>query len=1340
MSVDPSERRAGTPAKLQNSGLLAWHWLMLALVIMVGASALAWLQPGTLPAANGAQPTSSLWQRFTQPIESNPHMGLVSTRATLELLHLMPDGRRAWAAGYGNALRTVDGGQTWTSAPAELTNPDELIRDITFPNGGERGFAGTSSGKLLVSNDGGDSWSTVPQFASNQKAEDIEQITFSADGTFGIAKVGVDLLTTSDRGTRWQRRKGPDSSHIVGDYFIQVKAEPAPRGAWMVSYLGLIVRTVDGGATWTEREDLESLQLTSLSFSPDGKHMWAASRKGVAHSSDGGSSWTMQHSSTVEMQDITFHRDGQRGWAVGAEGQGILTNDGGKTWQSMDTASAQDLHRIAFDQDGMTGVATGSKGTLLVSRNGGKSWRTASVPAVPQSRLAIAPDLSHAAVATALGIRSSRDGGRTWTINTPAALGKVHAVTFSADGKYGWATSDQGVIGTDNGGLSWKAQTVSSTPLSDVFFLPNNRHGWAIGENAAKRTSDGGQTWSDAPALAERKFDRLFFSTEKTGWALGKGAIWSTSDGGDHWTARTDQSEARLNDIAFDDSGKLGYAVGYGASFYFTDNAGESWTPRYCIQGCNFTSVAVSGDGMRVWMAGNDGAIMRTSDGGARWSAPAATTSEDLVGIRFSTDGNRGLAIGEDGAVIRSDDGGASWAPAQTWWRVPAPWYWLIMLLAALPVWLAWKLRPAARVRESMADVGTSDAAISQAADDRLDFSGLARGISRFLRNPATGAPLTLAISGDWGSGKSSLMQLVCSDLRRFDHFPVWFNAWHHQKEELLFAALLGAIRTQAVPPLTTLAGVGFRLRLLWLRSRKHFGLLLLLVAGGSALLTINLPFFLEPNLAKIVASIEALARLAQSIAIPLATLLAAGLALATAVKPFKVNPALLLTTLRDNMSIKNAAAQNDFRDQFAQQFGELTAALPQRLVIVIDDLDRCRPSAVLDVMEAVNYLTSSGECVVIFGMARERVLASLGLAFKDIAAELVMMDAVGTAGDTAPDPAVSRRRSYAADYLQKLINIEISVPSGGDGSLHKLLATTGPAQAGVATRTAAALWKFAPVAAVGVAIIAGLCLARWIPGPEQGGIGRASAPAIAATAAEPATRASPAPGTAAPAVARPQQRRLPQAEAVRPAQQGTLLMLFTWLGLALAPALVTGAIVMLRLLRKTANETRDSERFTRALEIWTPVVAAKRYTPRSIKRFGNRVRYLAMLQQGEQNDDTQLDILKRHVKALIRRQPAELTSVRRDALAEHQLIALGAIHELCGVNWTHAMATNQWNDPAVRIVEKAIAAHREEFETDWPPSPAEISVFERLLSGVRLAGDPLVLQPSQARRAQRKG
>jgi len=154
--------------------------------------------------------------------------------------------------------------------------------------------------------------------------------------------------------------------------------------------------------------------------------------------------------------------------------------------------------------------------------------------------------------------------------------------------------------------------------------------------------------------------------------------------------------------------------------------------------------------------------------------------------------------------------------------RLPAPAY-LLCLLATVML-----LRPALRppkdqkIATSIADNYIPDRPLSQTDHDTLGFGRLADGLSKYLRNRRTAAPLVLAIMGAWGSGKSSLMNLLRFDLEKYGYRPVWFNAWHHAREENLLAALLENIRQQAVPPWFSAGGLMFRLQLARARWRTR--------------------------------------------------------------------------------------------------------------------------------------------------------------------------------------------------------------------------------------------------------------------------------------------------------------------------------------------------------------------------------------------------------------------------------------------------------------------------------------------------------------------------------------
>jgi hypothetical protein len=470
--------------------------------------------------------------------------------------------------------------------------------------------------------------------------------------------------------------------------------------------------------------------------------------------------------------------------------------------------------------------------------------------------------------------------------------------------------------------------------------------------------------------------------------------------------------------------------------------------------------------------------------------------------------------------------------------------------------------------------------------------------------------------------------------------------------------------------------------------------------------------------------------------------LLTAIAAVAKGMKTFGVNPAVLMAEAKQSMGIRLATAQNDFRTTFAREFKEVTEALPYRLVIVIDDLDRCRPQAVLEVMEVVNFLTSAGACFVIFGMAAERVQAALGLAFVDIARELVNVQGedVEVAAPQDKDAAErEKRRAYARDYLQKLVNLEITVPTRKDLAAERLLTLPEPPSRrwfADFVRTLAAPWPFYAAA---LAIASGVVIGQ--------SVAPATKPAEQAVVTPTAT-VTPAPVKSAdvkpPAVVepKPQTRPAEQFAGVQPGASQPLMVTVTWLALAVGALAVVFLVILLRGLRAAIMDVRDSGEFKQALAIWSGVVARKRSTPRAIKRFGNRIRYFAMLQQAEAPDESFWAVVGREFAALRTRwrsgskaspgtsmstPPGTPPTIRPDALADHQLIAMGALYEIHGRDWTNHLT------PAPGVTDEAIFSHCSKFAVPWPPSDAEQKVFEKLLGGIRLAGDPRTLDPRSA-------
>lgn len=71
--------------------------------------------------------------------------------------------------------------------------------------------------------------------------------------------------------------------------------------------------------------------------------------------------------------------------------------------------------------------------------------------------------------------------------------------------------------------------------------------------------------------------------------------------------------------------------------------------------------------------------------------------------------------------------------------------------------------------------LGWKDEAVESIMQDRFDIGQYIAGLSEFIKDCET--PMTIAIQGDWGSGKTSVMNMVKQHLGE-DVISVWFNTW----------------------------------------------------------------------------------------------------------------------------------------------------------------------------------------------------------------------------------------------------------------------------------------------------------------------------------------------------------------------------------------------------------------------------------------------------------------------------------------------------------------------------------------------------------------------------------
>lgn len=1002
-----------------------------------------------------------------------------------------------------------------------------------------------------------------------------------------------------------------------------------------------------------------------------------------------------------------------------------------------------DLHGLSVSPDGQTIWLVGAHRTVCYSRDSGRSWVQVKLPVFdgegtpepeppkeldkkesPQKK-AMAPFSPHVFMQSppAKPKYEKPDSSPKTVSSAPPVGSALTAVSFTPDGREGWIVGTHGVsFHSIDRGESWTPIRLVAKGATDT--APRDPNNYNL--IAVRAMPDRGVMADNRGCLFECSQNNQWVWTNR-GNAPSAGA-WIDPNGFPWLAGWTDagkihkyEGEDRKRSIVAEAGGKLRGITG--------TNAGTIWVvgengkiveiqppaekvPRTSEVATTLQCVAFA-DEKRGIVGGDDNVLRYTTDAGAKWSAATVnmpilngTDSKTPSVLAVALTGTDGWAVGTQGLLLRTADAGQSWhrftrPQSSGGYRifVPAPWLLLALTVALVGFWKSTKA--VEYEREAIDDSLTPDRPLEPGQADVMKLGDIAAALSRFLRNENTLPPLTAAVTGKWGTGKSSLMNLLKKDLEAIGFCPVWFNAWHHstKNEDQLLAGLLANVIRQGTPSWFSAAGLLFYFKLLYTRfQRLWFQLLIGAALTAAALANFGNTNALESNsIDKLLTALSGQGT-GNSVVFGVSGLIGVVLFLRSArqgLQSFGVDTSALLTTVASRSNLSTLDAKASFRLTFANQFREVTTALnPRTLVIFIDDLDRCRPENVLEIMESINFLSSSGDCFIFLGMDRDYVLKSVALGFEKVA------DAMSDAPVGSVDARENRLR-FAASYLEKLINFEVPIPTTDALKRQEfLLPKTDPVK-GEPTRPK---WQF-PLAAwknrlTTFALIASLIvLPLWVY--------NAIKPARQTITGSAATKDN------ARGVGKPQSEPMGDMPAL-PANPVTAFApaplsdstLFFWVAvLGIAGMAVVGVV---GLLRQPDVVVRDSSQFTQALRIWIGQITAKRETARSLKQFINRLRYFAMRMRTEEPEPTYWDRLLWSTGLWHRPSTTPSTDFK-----EADLVQWSVLYEVCP-----AALENESGVP--KEIADLMKAHAKQFERNSEKRDEERNQFRELTNGFR--------------------
>lgn len=566
---------------------------------------------------------------------------------------------------------------TASASDMRVAGPEggDVRRLAAVPDNPDRIFLGTSSGRLYVSDDRGQSWEVFAHLG-----EGFDYVLDNIEIDHSNSKV-----------------------MYVAGWSIEGKT-------------GEVFRSRDGGRTWTSLQGMKGKSVRALSIAPsNSKVLIAGALDGVFRSNDAGDSWTLisppEHKDIRNIESIAVDPKDPNVVYAGTWHLAWKTNDGGKNWKQINRGMIDDsdVFSIIVDPNQPNVVFASACSGIYKSQTAGELFH--KVPGIPFSsrRTRVLkqdpsnPNIVYAG--TTEGLWRTTDLGQTWkrvsaanvivndvllhpsdpnmvmlaTDRIGVLVSKDSTRSFSSSNRgyshrqvasilvdnknsnrlYAGTLNDRefgGVFVSEDGGNRWQ-QMSAGLGGHDVFQIRQDDQGslFAATNGGLFRYNAKSKLWMKV--LPSRMDQRLRVADiEITGpaWYLASGdGLYSSKNRGNTWTPVA--GVAKQPFVSVHSQGGVTAAASYSKVYVSTN--GTTWQQIHIPLVSYISAMTLDANGF-VWLNSPQGVFRQATNG---WEKARELPQDKIASLDFDKQSSSVIAISREGNRVLVSHDGRKW-------------------------------------------------------------------------------------------------------------------------------------------------------------------------------------------------------------------------------------------------------------------------------------------------------------------------------------------------------------------------------------------------------------------------------------------------------------------------------------------------------------------------------------------------------------------------------------------------------------------------------------------------------------------------------------------------------